>query len=330
MSTPPPISYEKLPYRRCGRSGISLPAVSLGLWQNFGASTQPETARELIATALDSGITHFDLANNYGPPPGSAEECFGRLISSDFAPLRDELIISTKAGYRMGPGPYGDGGSRKYLLSSLDASLRRLRLDYVDIFYHHRPDPDTPLEESMGALDSAVRQGKALYAGISNYDASRAAAAFTCLRAMGTPCLIHQPRYSLLDRRPESGLLDVLDQEGVGAIIYSPLEQGILAGRYLDGVPDGSRITRGGPFLKTEHLTPGKLETVRRLAGIARDRGQTPAQLALAWTLRRPVVTSALIGASRPEQIIECAKCLDAGPLTEAELGAIEAACSHA
>jgi L-glyceraldehyde 3-phosphate reductase len=294
--------YESIPYRRCGRSGIELPAISLGLWQNFGGDRPIETSRAILRRAFDLGITHFDLANNYGPPYGSAEAGFGRIMAEDFRPYRDELIISTKAGYDMWPGPYGDRGSRKYLLASLDQSLGRMGLDYVDIFYSHRADPDTPLEETMGALDSAVRQGKALYAGISSYSPGRTEEAARVLRELGTPLLIHQPSYSLLNRWIEEGLLDVLEREGVGCITFSPLAQGMLTDRYLHGVPPDSRAARGGS-LSREWLTDDNLDRIRALNGIAERRGQTLAQMALAWTLRDARVTSTLVGASSVEQL---------------------------
>jgi L-glyceraldehyde 3-phosphate reductase len=294
--------YESIPYRRCGRSGIELPAISLGLWQNFGGDRPIETSRAILRRAFDLGITHFDLANNYGPPYGSAETNFGRIMAEDFRPYRDELLISTKAGYDMWPGPYGDRGSRKYLLASLDQSLRRMGLEYVDIFYSHRADPDTPLEETMGALDTAVRQGKALYAGISSYSPGRTEEAARALRDLGTPLLIHQPSYSLLNRWIEDGLLDVLEREGVGCIVFSPLAQGMLTDRYLDGVPPDSRAARDGS-LSREWLTDENLQRIRALNGIAQSRGQTLAQLALAWTLRDPRVTSTLIGASSVQQL---------------------------
>jgi L-glyceraldehyde 3-phosphate reductase len=294
--------YDLMPYRRCGRSGLQLPAVSLGLWQNFGADRPLETSRAIVCRAFDLGITHFDLANNYGPPYGSAEATFGRILESDLRPWRDELVISTKAGYDMWPGPYGDWGSRKYLLASLDQSLERMGLEYVDIFYSHRLDPDTPLEETLGALDTAVRQGKALYAGISSYSAERTNEAIAILRDLGTPLLIHQPSYSLLNRWIEPDLLEVLGREGVGCIVFSPLAQGMLTGRYLDGVPEDSRAARGGSLSK-DMLSEENLASVRALNDIAKRRGQTLAQLALAWTLRDPRVTSTLIGASSVAQL---------------------------
>ncbi|HTX31283.1 MAG TPA: L-glyceraldehyde 3-phosphate reductase [Solirubrobacteraceae bacterium] len=294
--------YERMPYRRCGRSGLKLPALSLGLWQNFGSERPLERSRAILRRAFDLGITHFDLANNYGPPYGSAEATFGRLLAQDFRPYRDELIISTKAGYDMWPGPYGDWGSRKYLLASLDQSLRRMGLDYVDIFYSHRFDPETPLEETMGALDTAVRSGKALYAGISSYSPERTREAVEILRALGTPLLIHQPSYSMLNRWIESELLDVLEEEGVGCIAFSPLAQGMLTSKYLDGVPEDSRVRSGAHFAE-ELLTEENLSRVRALNQVAERRGQSLAQLALVWVLRDPRVTSALIGVSSVEQL---------------------------
>jgi aryl-alcohol dehydrogenase-like predicted oxidoreductase len=294
--------YERMPYRRCGRSGLLLPALSLGLWQNFGDDRPLGGSRAILRRAFDLGITHFDLANNYGPPYGTAEQNFGRLMREDFRPYRDELVISTKAGYDMWPGPYGDHGSRKYLLASLDQSLARMGLDYVDIFYSHRFDPDTPLEETMGALDSAVRHGKALYAGISSYSAERTAEAIEILRSLGTPLLIHQPSYSMFNRWIERGLLELLEEEGVGCIAFSPLAQGLLTDKYLGGVPDSSRV-RSGQYFSEELLSEENLERVRALNEIAARRGQTLAQLALAWVLRDPRVTSALIGVSSVAQL---------------------------
>jgi L-glyceraldehyde 3-phosphate reductase len=294
--------YDAMPYRRCGRSGLQLPAISFGLWQNFGDTRPLETSRAIVRHAFDRGITHFDLANNYGPPYGTAEINFGRLLAEDLRPWRDELVISTKAGYDMWPGPYGDRGSRKYLLASLDQSLKRMGLEYVDIFYSHRLDPDTPLEETLGALDTAVRQGKALYAGISSYSAERTEQAITILRDLGTPLLIHQPSYSLLNRWIEPDLLDVLGREGVGAIVFSPLGQGMLTDRYLAGVPEDSRAARDESLSRTM-LSDENLDRIRALNEIAQRRGQTLAQLALAWTLRDPRVTSTLIGASSIEQL---------------------------
>jgi L-glyceraldehyde 3-phosphate reductase len=294
--------YDTMRYNRCGRSGVKLSAISLGLWHNFGGVDVFENCRAIVRRAFDTGITHFDLANNYGPPPGSAEESFGRILKKDLNGYRDELIISTKAGYGMWSGPYGDFGSRKYLVSSLDQSLKRMDLDYVDIFYHHRPDMETPLEETMGALDAIVRSGKALYVGISNYQADRAREAARILRELGTPCLIHQPVYNMFNRWIENGLTDVLQEEGIGCIPFSPLAQGMLTNRYLEGIPADSRVSKGG-FLKSKDVTEEKLNKVRQLSEIATERGQTMAQLALAWVLRLPQVTSALIGASKPSQV---------------------------
>jgi len=318
--------YAKMVYNRCGRSGLKLPAIALGLWHSFGEAQSYEHGRKLISTAFDLGITHFDLANNYGPPPGSAERLFGSLMARDFRSCRDEMVISTKAGYWMWPGPYGDFGSRKYLLSSLDQSLRRLGLAYVDVFYHHRPDPDTPIEESMMALDTAVRQGKALYAGISNYPAAKAREAAQILRKLGTPCLIHQPRYNMFDRWIEDGLLDVAAEEGFGIISFSPLAQGMLSGKYSQGIPADSRAGRGSPFLTSERIKPELLARADRLEPIARARGQTLAQLALAWVLRDARVTSALIGVSRPEQLRENVAALERRAFAPEELTAIERA----
>ncbi|MCC5036365.1 L-glyceraldehyde 3-phosphate reductase [Streptomyces sp. WAC 00631] len=295
--------YDTMPYRRTGRSGLKLPAVSLGLWHNFGDEKPLETQRAILRRAFDLGVTHFDLANNYGPPPGAAERNFGEIFARDFRPYRDEILVSSKAGYHMWPGPYGEWGSRKSLLSSLDQSLGRLRLDHVDIFYSHRPDPDTPLEETMGALDSAVRQGKALYAGISNYSPEQTREAARILAGLGTPLLIHQPSYSMFNRWVEDGLLDVLDETGAGSIAFSPLAQGLLTDRYLKGIPEGSRAAGSSPFLTAEGITPQTLERVRALHGIAERRGQSLAQMALAWVLRGGRVTSALIGASSVEQL---------------------------
>jgi L-glyceraldehyde 3-phosphate reductase len=293
-----------MPYRRTGRSGLKLPALSLGLWHNFGPDRSVETQRSILRRAFDLGVTHFDLANNYGPPPGSAESALGEALKADFAPYRDELVISTKAGYLMWPGPYGEWGSRKYVLSSLDQSLKRMGLDHVDIFYSHRPDPETPLEETMGALHSAVQQGKALYVGVSNYSAEQTREAARILGELGTPLLIHQPRYSMLDRRPETeGLLDALDELQVGSIVFSPLEQGLLTSRYLDGIPEGSRAASDSPFLKSDAVTEDLVGRLRALDEVAKSRGQTLAQLALAWTLRGGRVTSALVGASSARQI---------------------------
>ena len=290
-------------YRRCGRSGLKLPLLSLGLWHNFGAADDFANSRALILRALDLGISHFDLANNYGPPAGSAELTFGRVLREDLASYRDELIVSTKAGYDMWPGPYGDWGSRKYLLASLDQSLQRLGMEYVDIFYSHRPDPSTPLEETCGALAHAVRAGKALYAGLSNYDPERTAQAAQLLHEMGTPCLIHQPRYSMFERTPEQGLFDVLNHEGIGAIVFSPLAKGMLTNRYFAGIPADARAARDPRFLRPEHITDAVLAQTRQLDVLAQARGQSLAQMALAWVLRQPAVTSALIGASKVSQI---------------------------
>ncbi|MFD7885930.1 L-glyceraldehyde 3-phosphate reductase [Streptomyces bauhiniae] len=304
MYTAHPDRYADLPYRRSGRSGLKLPALSLGLWHNFGPDRPVETQRAILRRAFDLGITHFDLANNYGPPPGSAESALGEALKADFTPYRDELVISTKAGYLMWPGPYGEWGSRKSVLSSLDQSLTRLGLDHVDIFYSHRFDPETPLEETMGALHSAVQQGKALYVGVSNYSAEQTRDAARILGELGTPLLIHQPRYSLLDRRPEEqGLLDTLDDLQVGSIVYSPLEQGLLTGRYLDGIPEDSRAASDSPFLKSDAVTEDLVGRLRALNEIAASRGQTLAQMALAWVLRGGRITSALVGASSTKQL---------------------------
>ncbi|MFC3834415.1 aldo/keto reductase [Deinococcus rufus] len=323
---PRPQRYDSLPYRRAGRSGLRLPAISLGLWHNFGGVDRHETARAMVRTAFDAGITHFDLANNYGPPPGSAELTFGRLLREDLAPFRDELVISSKAGYGMWPGPYGDWGSRKYLIASCDASLKRMGLDYVDVFYHHRPDPETPLEETMGALDHIVRSGRALYAAVSNYPAARLREAAAILRGLGTPAVLNQPSYSMFNRWLEpDGLLDALRDEGVGGIVFSPLAQGLLSNKYLSGIPADSRAASATGFLKADQVTPERTTQVQALGEIAAARGQTLAQLALAWVLRHPEITSALIGASRPEQITDAAAALNAGPLTDEELVQIEA-----
>jgi L-glyceraldehyde 3-phosphate reductase len=320
---PSPQRYDALEYRRSGRSGLLLPAISLGLWQNFGTDRDPEVQRAIIRRAFDLGITHFDLANNYGPPYGSAEENFGRILADDLLPYRDELIISTKAGYDMWPGPYGEWGSRKYLLASLDQSLRRMGLDYVDIFYSHRFDPDTPLEETLGALDNAVRSGKALYVGISSYSAQRTREAISILSDLGTPLLIHQPSYSMLNRWIEGELLQVLGDEGVGCIVFSPLAQGLLTDRYLNGVPEGSRATRGSSF-SPDMLSEENLAKVRALHEVARRRGQTLAQMALAWTLRDPRVTSTLIGASSVAQLEENVAALDKMDFTAGEMAEID------
>lgn len=298
-----PSRYESMTFQRCGNSGLKLPAVSLGLWHNFGDATLIENSRQLLRHAFDLGITHFDLANNYGPPPGSAESNFGRILREDFLAYRDELIISSKAGYTMWDGPYGDWGSRKYLISSLDQSLKRMGLEYVDIFYHHRPDPETPLLETMRALDHVVRQGKALYVGLSNYPAELAHQAIDILNDLGTPCLIHQPKYSMLERGAENGLLDVLAQKGVGCIAFSPLAGGQLTDRYLHGIPADSRAASGSVFLKPEQLTDAKIDAVRKLNTLAENRGQKLSQMALAWVLRQQAVTSVLIGASKVAQL---------------------------
>jgi len=316
--------YKNMQYRRCGKSGILLPAVSLGLWHNFGHVDVMENYRKILHLAFDSGITHFDLANNYGPPPGSAETNFGKLLKEDFSAYRDELIISTKAGYNMWEGPYGEWGSKKYLVSSLDQSLKRMGLDYVDIFYHHRPDPDTPLEETMGALDLIVRQGKALYVGISNYQADEADKAIKILKQLGTPCLIHQPKYSMFERWVEGGLLDVLEAEGVGCIPFSPLAQGMLTNKYLHGIPEDSRAAKASGFLQTSQITPERLEEIKQLNELAKQRGQSLAQMALSWILKDPRVTSVLIGASKPEQLADSLKCLDNIVFSKEELEKIE------
>jgi L-glyceraldehyde 3-phosphate reductase len=315
--------YESIPYRRCGRSGLKLPVVSLGLWHNFGGDRPLEGQRAILRRAFDRGVTHFDLANNYGPPYGSAEENFGRILAQDLRPYRDELVISTKAGWDMWPGPYGEFGSRKYLLASLDQSLGRMGLDYVDIFYSHRFDPETPLEETMGALHSAVQQGKALYAGISSYSAERTVQAARILREMGTPLLIHQPSYSLLNRWIEEELLDVLGEEGVGSIVFSPLAQGMLTDRYLDGIPDDSRAARDAS-LKPDWLTDENLAHVRALNEVAAERGQTLAQMAIAWTLRDPRVTSSLIGASSVEQLDDSLGAVENLDFSDEELARID------
>jgi len=321
----PPNRYDSIQYRRCGRSGLMLPAISLGLWHNFGGVDTFENDRSMVHRAFDLGITHFDIANNYGPPPGSAEETLGKLLKQDLAPYRDELIISTKAGYWMWPGPYGEWGSRKYLIASLDQSLKRLGLGYVDIFYHHRPDPNTPLEETMAALDFAVRSGRALYVGISNYPPDQARQAAQILRDLGTPCLIHQPYYNMLGRWIEDGLLDVLTEEGVGCIAFSPLAQGVLTDKYLGGeIPDGSRASKKHGFLRPEQITDDKLAKARMLNEIAQARSQSLAQMALAWVLRHPGMTSALIGASKVSQIEDAVAALKNLAFSKEELKRID------
>ncbi|KGO87961.1 L-glyceraldehyde 3-phosphate reductase [Flavobacterium rivuli WB 3.3-2 = DSM 21788] len=322
---PSPTRYQNIEYRRCGKSGLKLSALSLGLWHNFGFVNDFENSRNIIHTAFDSGITHFDLANNYGPPPGSAEEVFGKILHSDLQGYRDELIISTKAGYTMWDGPYGDWGSKKYLVSSLDQSLKRMKLDYVDIFYHHRPDPETPIEETMAALDLIVRQGKALYAGLSNYNAQDAQKAITILKELGTPCLIHQPKYSMFVRDPENGLLDVLGNNGVGCIPFSPLAQGLLTDKYLNGIPADSRVATSGVFLNESHITPERVEILKKLNGVALQRGQKLAHMALSWLLKDSRVTSVLIGASRPEQVTDSLQSLKNTAFSNEEINAIEA-----
>lgn len=317
--------YQAMQYRRCGRSGIQLPAISLGLWHNFGGVDVFENGRAMVRRAFDLGITHFDLANNYGPPPGSAETHFGEILRLDFKPYRDELIVSTKAGYDMWAGPYGDWGSRKYLLASLDQSLKRMGLEYVDIFYSHRPDPATPVEETMSALDQAVRSGKALYAGISNYNPSQTAAAAKILRELGTPCLIHQPKYSMFERTPEHGLFDTLGENGIGSIAFCPLAQGLLTGRYLEGIPADSRASKPHGFLKQKDVDDRRLAQIKGLNQIAKDRGQSLAQMALAWVLRGGRVTSALIGASRVEQIEQNVAALSNLTFSMEELARIDA-----
>ncbi len=322
---PAPTRYDSMAYNRCGRSGLRLPALSLGLWNGFGGADSLESARALLRAAFDLGITHFDLANNYGPPPGSAEETLGTLLRKDFRGFRDELIISTKAGYPMWAGPYGQWGSKKHLIASLDQSLRRTGLDYVDIFYSHRFDPDTPLEETMAALDLAVRQGKALHVGISSYSAAKTASTSAILRDLGTPCLIHQPSYSLFNRWiEEDGLLDTLEAEGIGCIAFSPLAQGMLTTKYLDGIPADSRAASGKPWLPKDYLGAQAIENARALNGIAQRRGQSLAQMAIAWALRDSRVTSALIGASRPEQLAENVGALRSAPFSAEELAEID------
>ncbi len=319
--------YDSMIYRRSGRSGLKLPVIALGLWHNFGGVDRMDNMRAMLKRAFDLGITHLDLANNYGPPPGSAEENFGRIMARDLHPYRDELIISTKAGYDMWPGPYGEWGTRKYLIASLDQSLKRMGLEYVDIFYHHRPDPNTPLEETMSALDQVVRQGKALYVGISNYNAEQTRQAAQILRQMGTPCLINQVDYNMLDRWvEEDNLLDAAADEGVGLIFFSPLAQGMLTDRYLKGIPNDSRAGKTGTFLQKERITDTYLNTARKLNSIALNRGQTLAQMALAWVLRHPAATSALIGTSTVQQVEDCVATIDKLDFSNDELSAIEAA----
>jgi L-glyceraldehyde 3-phosphate reductase len=316
--------YDAMPYRRTGSSGLRLPAISLGLWHNFGTDRPLERQRAIVRRAFDLGVTHFDLANNYGPPPGAAETAFGRIFQEDLRPYRDEILVSTKAGHLMWPGPYGEWGSRKSLLASLDQSLGRMGLTYVDIFYSHRPDPDTPLEETMGALHSAVQQGKALYAGISNYSPEQTREAAVILRELGTPLFIHQPRYSMLDRRPEEGLLETLTELGTGSIVFSPLAQGLLSDRYLDGVPEGSRAAGASPFLSSDQITDTTVGMLRGLDAVAKERGQSLAQMALAWVLRGGRVTSALVGASSPEQLADSVAATARLDFADDELARIE------
>ena len=316
--------YQSMEYRRCGRSGLKLPAVSLGLWHNFGHVDLFKNFRKILRFGFDKGITHFDLANNYGPPPGSAEENFGKILKKDFKSYRDEMIISSKAGYTMWEGPYGDWGSKKYLVSSLDQSLKRMNLEYVDIFYHHRPDPETPLEETMTTLDIIVRQGKALYAGISNYKAEEAANAIKILKKLGTPCVIHQPKYSMFERWVEDGLLDLLEKEGVGCIPFSPLAQGLLTNKYLKGIPSESRAAKSHGFLQESEITEDKLKKIRSLKQLAKQRGQTLAQMALAWILKDKRITSVLVGASSTEQLKDSLHCLENTNFSKEELQKIE------
>lgn len=316
--------YENMKYRQCGNSGLKLPALSLGLWHNFGGVDIFENGHKIIRTAFDSGITHFDLANNYGPPNGSAEENFGRILNNDLRPFRDELIISTKAGFEMWEGPYGNWGSRKYLIASLDQSLKRMGLDYVDIFYHHRPDPDTPLEETMKALDHIVRQGKALYVGLSNYKTEEMKKAVDILEELGTPCLIHQPKYSMFERWVEESLLDLLEEKGIGCIPFSPLAQGLLTGKYLKGIPEDSRAAKEHGFLQRNEITDEKLSKVKRLNKLAGERGQSLAQMAILWLLKDPRVTSVLIGASSEAQLLDSLKSLESRPFSDDELKKIE------
>jgi L-glyceraldehyde 3-phosphate reductase len=312
--------YKNMQYRKCGNSGLKLPALSLGLWHNFGHVNNLQNSKNLIFTAIDHGITHFDLANNYGPPPGSAEENFGRILKHEFPTLRDELIISTKAGYTMWEGPYGDWGSKKYLISSLDQSLKRMQLDYVDIFYHHRFDPETPLEETMAALDLIVRQGKALYIGVSNYSGEQTIRANEILKKLGTPCIINQPKYSMFEREPEKDLINVLEKEGIGCIPFSPLAQGLLTDKYLNGIPADSRVATSGVFLNEQSITEDKLKKIRSLNDLALERGQKLAHMALAWLYRDPRITSILIGSSKPQQITDSLKALNNFSFDESEL----------
>jgi L-glyceraldehyde 3-phosphate reductase len=321
---PFPNRYNSMEYRRSGNSGVKLPAISLGLWHNFGNTTDFENSRNLIQTAFDNGITHFDLANNYGPPPGSAETNFGKILEQDFKYYRDEMIISSKAGYTMWDGPYGDWGSKKYLVSSLDQSLKRMKLDYIDIFYHHRPDPETPLEETMSALDLIVRQGKALYVGLSNYNAEQTLRAQAILRQLGTPCLIHQPKYSMFVRDAENGLLDVLGKEQIGCIPFSPLAQGLLSDKYLNGIPEDSRVVTSGIFLNENHITQDTIAIISKLNNVAKERGQKLAQMALAWILRDSRITSVLIGSSKPAQIVDAIQALNNLNFLEEELNRID------
>jgi L-glyceraldehyde 3-phosphate reductase len=323
--TPNELRYEKMEYRRCGNSGLKLPAISLGLWHNFGHIDVFENARNILRVAFDQGITHFDLANNYGPPAGSAEENFGKIFKNDFLPYRDELVISTKAGWGMWPGPYGDWGSKKYLVASLDQSLKRMGLEYVDIFYHHRPDPETPVEETMATLDLMVRQGKALYVGISSYKPEEAAKAISILKELGTPCLIHQPKYSMFERWVEDGLLDVLEQNGVGCIPFSPLAQGLLSTKYLKGIPADSRAAshRGNGAIEEGQVSEDKIKKARELNVLAEGRGQNLAQMALAWILKDKRITSVLIGVSKPDQVLDSIRCLENYSFTKEELARI-------
>jgi L-glyceraldehyde 3-phosphate reductase len=317
--------YQKMEYRRCGNSGLMLPALSLGLWHNFGAIDNTENARNILHTAFDNGITHFDLANNYGPPAGSAETTFGQIFKQDFKPFRDELLISTKAGWPMWEGPYGDLGSKKHLIASLNQSLKRMDLEYVDIFYHHRPDPNTPMEETMAALDLIVRQGKALYVGISSYSPAETQKAFTILKQLGTPCVIHQPKYSMLERSVEDGLLDVLELNGIGGIAFSPLAQGLLTNKYLNGIPENSRATahRGNGAIEEDAITPENIAKVKKLNEMALERGQTLAQMALSWVMKDKRISSVIIGASKPEQVIDSVGCLKNTSFSAEELKAI-------